>query len=401
MRTLDLVEWEPTPIPLGGDLDDELADTIADTKLVEVEFPNFRNPNHYILKPRTTVGLLRISRDLILRIQPQVPVGNLFGMLETVHDLPSLKFYPGIGHVEKIEDIYERLAEMFATRVIHRVRRGLYAAYVELEEDTTLVRGQIDLPRTLTLHSRGVPAVHCSYQLQTVDIDDNRILLWTLDRIPRLGLPQGKAMTHVHIARRALLGSVKLIERHPRDCEGRSYNRLNADYEVLHALARFFLERMGPGVAPGDSPFIPFTVNMWSLFQEYVVACLRRHAPPEVSVSRQHVVESRGELGTKVIIDIVLTDIRTGEVLAVVDAKYKADSKDLSEDSGRIVNYAVRTDAPAAFLVYSHYLKPMSEIIGDRIRVTALGLPLEFDLRSRAKLFADELFSRVAIPPPL
>jgi hypothetical protein len=174
----------------GGILDDALADRIAQSKLVQVDHAGRKNDHHYVLTPRTTVGLLRVSHDLILHIRPEVSVQNVFGMLELVHDLPSLRFYSGIGYVEKIADIHARLAAMFARRVLQRLSLGLYAAYVDREEDSRVVRGRVELARTAILQSRGETAVGCAYQLQTFDIDDNRILLWTLDRILRLGLQQ-------------------------------------------------------------------------------------------------------------------------------------------------------------------------------------------------------------------
>ena len=45
-------------------------------------------------------------------------------------------------------------------------------------------------------------------------------------------------------------------------CVGRTYNRLNADYEPMHALCRFFLENSGPAHARGDRSMLPFLVNM-------------------------------------------------------------------------------------------------------------------------------------------
>jgi len=39
----------------------------------------------------------------MVRIQPKVPVSNLFGMLEVVHGLASLRFYSGIGRVTAVK----------------------------------------------------------------------------------------------------------------------------------------------------------------------------------------------------------------------------------------------------------------------------------------------------------
>jgi 5-methylcytosine-specific restriction enzyme subunit McrC len=124
----------------------------------------------------------------------------------------------------------------------------------------------------------------------------------TLDRILRLGLQQDEAMAQVRTARRALLGSVQLVEMDPHDCENRCYHRLNADYEPLHTLVRL-RGTNGSGRRPGGNASIPFTVNMGNLFEWYVAACQRRYAPPEIAVSAQHVVYFHDERNSKVIID--------------------------------------------------------------------------------------------------
>lgn len=401
VRTIDIPEWKPKSLR-ADEFDRSLAIAAAATKLVDVEYPNYGNGDTYVLTAKATVGLVRISKDCMLRVLPKVPVKNLFGMLEMVHDLPSLRFYQGVGHVESVEEVYVRLVNLFVSQTVRRIRWGLHAAYVDMDEELEVVRGRLDVARTLMLHSRGSPYVHCQYQVQTVDIDDNRILLWTLDRIPRLGLIEGEAMTRVHSARRALMGAVQLVEMTPRDCQNRTYDRLNADYQTLHALARFFLERMGPGIAAGNDPFVPFTVNMGHLFQEYVVACLKRHAPPGITVSPQYHVEFDAQLGAHFDIDVVLTDERTKAALGVVEAKYKVSEKTRSSDIQQALAYAALTDSPLAFLVYPYDLAPIETPIGParRIELIRCGISLELDVNEWARKFSKTVFSRLSGSPP-
>ncbi len=396
MLTIDIPELKPKSF--GADeFDHDLALAAEATKLVDVEYPNYGNGQKYVLRSKSCIGLIRLASDRMLRILPKVPVKNLFGMMEVVHRLPSLRFDPGIANVESVEDIYVRIVNLFVSHVTRRIRQGLRAAYVEVDGETTVVRGRIDVACTVALQCRGSPAVHCRYQVQTLDIDDNRILLWTLDRIPRLGLIEGEDMARVHAARRALMGTVQLVEMTARDCQNRTYDRLNADYQTLHALARFLLEHTGPGIAAGQHAFVPFTVNMAHLFQEYVVACLRRHAPPGISVTPQYHVEFDAEVDAHFDIDVVLTDTRTGAAVGVVEAKYKADEKTRSADIRQAVAYAALTDAPAAFLVYPYEFAPIQKPVGPagRIELTRLGMALELNLQEQAEKFAGQVFSRV------
>jgi 5-methylcytosine-specific restriction enzyme subunit McrC len=366
---------------------------ISASNCVDMAFPSPLNGRRFVLRPTTVVGLVPITRDLMIRIAPKVPVANLFGMLEIVHGLSSFKLYSGIGQVDAVEQIYARVAALLARGVMRRVRKGLYASYMSQEERSLVARGRLDIVQSMRFQWRGSIQLHCSYEMQTIDNDENRILLWALDRIPRLGLTTGGAVREVRSARRALLGSVSLVEMHPRDCVNRLYSRLNADYALLHALARFFLEHMGPGLAAGDHNFLPFTVDMAILFQEYIVCCLRLYAPRGLLVARQYSVELSGDFRVRFSMDAVIKDESTGDVLAVVDAKYKKDVNPSSSDVEQVIAYAAQTGATRAFLVYPFALPVRRVPVGaGHMKVVTVGVALDSDLARAARTFASLIF---------
>jgi len=395
MLTMELFEGRETFLP-ENDLREELAIRIQESGFVDVEFPSPLNKRQFVLRTTSAIGLIPIDSETMLRIVPKVPVSNLFGMLEFVHELPSFQVYNGIGQVSAIEDIYERLARMLARGVLHRVRKGLDSDYVALEEDISVVRGRVDIQRTLRLNARGSSRLHCAYEARTIDINRNRVLLWALDCIPRLGLSSIAAIEEVRDARRALLGSVTLTEMTAKDCKAQEYNRLNSDYGILHALARFFLERMGPGIAHGDHRFIPFTVNMATLFQEYVTECLKSAAPSGLAVHRQHRANLTGDFDLRFQMDAVVTNARTDEALVVVDAKYKTDAQPSSADIHQVVAYAAHLGAPRAILVYPTLLKKQGRATIGHVRtieVATVGLPLDSDLQMTRAQFANHVFA--------
>ena len=394
MRTLELRENEPTFLS-ERELEEGVALRIQQSGFVHVEFPSVANRRRYTLRSTGVIGLIPVGKDLLIRVTPKVPVANLFSMLERVHELKSFRVYEGIGRIQAIEDIYERLARMLARGVMHRVRKGLDSDYQTFQDELNLVRGRISIPDSLRLYARGSTRLRCEYQARTVDIDRNRILLWALDRIPRLGLPDAAIIEEVRAARRALLGPVSLAEMSAADCRRQRYNRLNSDYAILHAIARFFIERMGPGIADGDHQFVPFTVSMASLFQEYVVACLRAAAPEGVIVQRQHHVALEGDLDVSFQMDAVITDERTGRALMVVDAKYKTGAKPTAADVHQVVAYAAHLGAPRALLVYPTLLpSPGRATVGiaSRIEVRTVGLPLDGDMDIASSRLLDEVF---------
>jgi 5-methylcytosine-specific restriction enzyme subunit McrC len=397
VRTIDLVEGERNCLAADA-LSTAEAREILSTRIAKLEFPNPLNGGQFVLEPLNVIGLIPLSRRTMVRITPKIPIANLFGMMERVYDLPSLRFDDGLGRVESIDDIYSRLTQMFAQRVLNRVRRGLYASYRVEEETSTVLRGRLDLNSTLRLRASGDVGMHCVRESITVDNEENRILLWALDRIPRLGLPIDEAIALAQSARRALMGSVMLTEMSAAACRGRSYNRLNSDYAALHALARFFLDGMGPGLSDGLHEFLPFRVNVASLFQEYVVACLRSYAPGDYVVTRQYAVPVSGDFAFEFKMDVAIKNAKTGEVVAIVDAKYKRSTKPAAEDLQQVIAYAAHVGAKRAFLAYPIETDFERLNVGPNRewKITALGLPLNQALDGAAERFSEALFSSIA-----
>jgi hypothetical protein len=104
-------------------------------------------------------------------------------------------------------------------------------------------------------------ALPCNFEEHTTDLEENQILLWTLTRILESGICTERSLPHIRQARRALLGLTTLQPFSARACSDRLYNRLNQDYEPLHALCRFFLEHTGPTHWLGDRRMLPILIN--------------------------------------------------------------------------------------------------------------------------------------------
>ena len=86
----------------------------------------------YGLRSRGWIGQIPITDDLLVRISPKVPVGNLlFRMLEVAYNLRSFRLFDGEIQIESLEDVYERIVSILARRVLDRARKGLYRSYID------------------------------------------------------------------------------------------------------------------------------------------------------------------------------------------------------------------------------------------------------------------------------
>lgn len=355
---------------------------------ISVEFPSPKTEGQWELICLGWVGFLPVTRELGLRLQPKVPLANLFRMLEYAYRLNGFELLSGLVDCDSLEEFYERLAHVLARRVIDRARKGFHREYLSHQDRLPFLRGQLDLRRTL--RTPWEVRLDCQFQEHTADIEDNQILAWTLSRILRTATcRREEVLGSIRSALRSLQGLTTTLPLSSRACTGRLYTRLNDDYRPLHALCRFFLERSGPSHERGDDQSLPFLVDMAKLFELFVAEWLRSHLPPDLTVCPQEKVPIAE--GLEFCIDLVINRQDVLKTAFVLDTKYKASAVPSAADVQQVVAYATAKGCREAVLVYpSSRVRPFEAQVG-KIRVRSLTFDLSGDLRTAGDRFKEEL----------
>ena len=356
-------------------------------KEIEIEFPNPKTKDQWQLKSKGRVGNIPITPEFHIIIHPKVPIANLFGMLEYAYKL-NTKFPKGLIQCQYLEQAYEKLANFLAHKILERCRKGLYRDYLSKTERLAYIRGRVDLRSAL--QKPWDVKLKCHYNEQTGDIEDNQILAWTLFIIGRSGLCREAVSSTVRKAFHALQGFVTLKPFKSEACIDRNYHRLNQDYQLLHALCRFFLDNTGPSHESGDREMLPFLIDMANLYEQFVAEWLKANTPKGFFVKQQHRVTYDQNYFDR--IDLLLGDSETKKVQYVLDTKYKApDKKVANNDIHQIVAYANALKCQNAILVYPQNLKQPLDIKNDDIRVRSLTFSLDSDLNEAGKTFLTSL----------
>lgn len=356
------------------------------TDQVMVEFPTPKTDRQWRLTSQGWVGYIPLTPELGISLTPKVPVGNLFRMLEYAYKLNFLT-PEGLTDSKSLQELYERLANILAKRVLDRARRGLYRAYLSNADTLPYVRGSLSLHRRL--RRPWAVELPCDFEKHTADLEENQILAWTLHRIVRSGTWIERVLPTVRRAYRVLQGSVSMEPCLPEACVGRLYNRLNDDYQPLHALCRFFLEHIGPTHDRGDRDMIPFLVPMARLFELFVAEWLRAHLPKRYMLKTQESVHFGESRELRFQIDLVLYDTEIGRPMAVLDTKYKNPERPSERDVQQVVAYAESKGCREAVLVYpaeSHL-----DVLVGGIRVRNMVFELGGDLEAAGQGFKKAL----------
>jgi len=394
MQWLDLIEFKPErfrPQEIETSVGEHLWRHYS--KQVTVDFPSPKTKGQWQLTAQGWVGFIPINADLGIHLLPKVPLGNLFWMLEYAYRLKSFYFLKGLTNCDTLQEFYEQLANVLALNILERGRRGYYREYNNRSEQLSYISGSMDINQ---LVSRNWDVnIKCHFQEHMSDIEDNQILTWTLYKISSSGLCTERVLPNIRKAYRNILGHTSLVLCSANDCLGRLYNRLNMDYQPMHALCRFFLDQTGPSHAFGDYSMMPFLINMARLYELFIAEWLKDNLPPGFEIKAQEKVDIDEDGYVSFAIDLVLYDKVNNIVRCVLDTKYKTNQTPLPADVSQVATYAIAKNCKDAILVYpTSNILAYDQFIGESdIRVQSIGFDLNDDIEAAGQVFLRQLLA--------
>jgi 5-methylcytosine-specific restriction enzyme subunit McrC len=345
------------------------------------------------------VGVVRFEQ-LEVRVRPKLAEGHL-GLVQLI------QFLGGMGELASLEAIRDldlagaSLVELTAFLLVEAtdavVRQGLWADYVEREEDLPVVRGRLLLDRQWRHRYGMLDRLECRFDEHELDIRENRLLGVALEA----GAP---LLSHPAVAGRAaalaeLFEGVCDLAAEPREglVEPFSYHRMNDHYADAHELARLVLDGLGPDdvLASGDASCFAFLIDMNNLFERFVerlLALLLRDADFRIEAQRQDSIVRRAQNSKRygfIRPDILLTSRADRRRLAV-DSKWKrydarkVDSGDIAQMFLYAYAYARPDASPAALLMYPTETAGLVDTPlvvrtvenAERARISVVGVPV-------------------------
>ena len=387
---VELVEYQTATLPHNAFSDESalrLRSKFRDQ--VDVEPPSLFNGNSWRITSQGWVGQIPMSSQFEFRLQPKTPLGSLFGMLEYAYNLPSLTFPQGLTGVESLQDFYSQLASILADRVLDRGRKGFYHTYRTEDEQLPFIRGRIDVAQATS--KPWSLQIQCQYQDHTANIDENRILTWTLWRILRSGYCQETALDVVRKAYRAVQPVAELAPYTADDCASRTYQRLNLGYHPLHAICRFFLDNSGPSQNAGKSEMVPFLVNMEKLFEMFVAKWLKKKLPPPWALKVQDPLYLDSGDIYRFVPDLIIYNRSTEQACYILDTKYKVPEQPSQSDISQVITYAHMKQSSEAVLIYPAQLVRPLDARSHGIHVRSVSFDLGRNLEDAGQQLLAEL----------
>jgi 5-methylcytosine-specific restriction enzyme subunit McrC len=282
--------------------------------------PSTYRPGWWSVGPARKVGAARIG-DVVIRVQPKVPIARLLFLLG--YSIHGTAWQAASVELDEASDLVPAIAEALWRQVSHAIGQGLLPGYVPVEESSLVLRGRLLESAQLARH-HGLPLpLEIRHDEFTVDIPENQILRTACERM--LHVPHVAVETQARL-RRVLreFGDVETIRRGDLIPSWQP-SRLNARYHVALRLAELVLRATSVEHAAGTVAINGFLLDMPQLFEDFVTVALREALEREYG---GHVeAQSRGYLDVagRVVLKPDVTWQVGGTVMAVADAKYKAE----------------------------------------------------------------------------
>ena len=224
---------------------------------------------------------------------------------------------------ESFENIHNLFAAILAKGIGRQLKQGLYREYINHIEDTTVVRGKINMPGTVRSRIANKRAVTCEYD----ELSENNLLNQILKTTVVLLLKQGSVDEEhkVNLKKEMLFFSnVDTVEPNEIRWSSIRFQRNNNTYRMLISLCQLVLEGMLLTTDDGEYRLATFVdeQRMCRLYEKFILEYYVREYP-QIKASASQIPWALDDgVGTMLPVmqsDIMLT--KDGTVL-IIDAKY-------------------------------------------------------------------------------
>jgi 5-methylcytosine-specific restriction enzyme subunit McrC len=310
--------------------------------------------------------------------------------------------------------LHHLFTELFATRLLSELQRGVQRGYSSREEPLGALRGRLLVRQQA---SQGKAAMHhlwCAFDAFDADTQLNRALRAACAVLLDMQLPPRIAAT----LRRAdaMLDDVPRVLVTPAHIDAIPRTRQTQRWEPSLAFARLILAGQSPDPRAGDARCASLLFLMWELFESFVASLLASHILPDTDLTLhpqgqgfpQHALFwERGRPLGELLPDVLLA--RAGQPVFILDTKWKqleGNAQPSGDNLYQLHGYATAYGVDRVCLLYPQSGDaPLRRVAHDArhgVRLHMHSINLGVDLGDPACLDAlcDELRDLILSSPP-
>lgn len=328
-----------------------------------------------------------VAPGLMLRIRPKLSIARLFVMMSAAAGV--IRWDEQIVRLSDASTVEDVIAAALVDSINRSLTAGLLRGYVEIEEESFVVRGRLAVAETVRRRPAIFAPITQTPEYFEEDIPENRIIATALRYLaPRVQSPvvRGRLLG----CQRAFAGASPIRSGTPVPKVAR--NRLNARWWDTVELAILILRSCGLELAGGSQASRSFLVDMNAVFERFVFHALASELRKtgnalqnyrgglHLDMERQHGLRP----------DLSLW--RGARCMYAADCKYKyiTDARAVRDDVYQCLAYAVATGLPSVSLIYGGGRQfGQVSIVDGRVTIRVRGLDLAAPLEQLRTQVAD------------
>lgn len=363
------------------DLVDEDVDFLRTQAPQRISITREVDSETYRLNPNQYVGVMALPSGGRIECRPRVGVANILYMLAVAYRMPA-SFRRELATFAPYDEMIDAVASYFADTVDDVVRRGLFRAYMERDENLPIVRGRIMFAEDVRLNFALRHRTYCRYSELTWDIPENQVLRQVTQALSNWPFRRSEVQTR--LARIAAgLAELSYSSLTVDDLDRFTYHRHNEHYRRPHALCRLFLESASLSEHSGGVRFQTFLLDMNQLFESFISQAVEDRLEPSFRVAAQ--IRTSLDTGGAIPIRPDLLVSRGNEDLLVADCKFKRLGEDefKNHDHYQLLAYCTALGIDRGVLIYPLHEAPATQGVGGRnssIRLATLTIDLDGDV---------------------
>jgi len=180
--------------------------------------------------------------------------------------------------VEVFDNIYNLFSEILFVLVKKQIKQGLTKEYIDIEEEMSLVKGKINLTKTITNNFREKGKIICDFDDYNVNSYMNRIIKSSMFWL----IKSNKISDGIKSKLKKILlyfGDVELLEPKSIRWDQIRYNRNNLSYKFIIHLCYLILNRLLISNNTGNYSFKEFLDNqsMNLLYEQFIREYYKKH----------------------------------------------------------------------------------------------------------------------------
>jgi 5-methylcytosine-specific restriction endonuclease McrBC regulatory subunit McrC len=285
------------------------------------------------IKAKSIVGSISLKSGLIIEILPKFAKGNLTAeaiikyrenLLHMIQVSNEKNFISSTLQSSKVSvgemPLIRYMIELFSESLLYSLRNGMVTTYNKTVENSSYIRGNILVTKTIQNNFIDKSKVYISYNKHS----SNNLLMQIFKTLSKL------LLNDTNLSYRAkqylyevyvLLDSVEIIPLKEHHFDKVIFNRLNDKYETLFRQAEFIFNQYMPFTSNINStPFWAILFNMDYLFEKFCAYLLRRS---NIEIEEQSKIDcfNDGIETVRMKPDFLL--FNQDKISCVVDAKWK------------------------------------------------------------------------------